>query len=152
MAGMVGMEGIGGNVTVGTVGKAGSGGAARVGMVGTTGNGGTMRFGIAGIGGSVSFGMAGMAGGAAAGSAVSRRWRAAKQVSILPEKTMTTRMTMAKTPDRCLLAFFVRDRRGGEAGSRARGEVAPRRAPRRHLRSMHVLRLATDRHKASVHD
>ncbi|CAL9157490.1 unnamed protein product [Musa hybrid cultivar] len=107
MIGMVGMEGIGGNVTVGMVGKTGSGGAARVGMVGTTGSGGTMRFGIAGIGGSVSFGMAGMEGGAAAGSAVSRRWRAAKQVSILPEKTMTTRMTMAKTPSHLEAMIFL---------------------------------------------
>ncbi|CAL9090139.1 unnamed protein product [Musa textilis] len=92
--GMVGMGGIGGNVTVGTVGKAGSGG--------------TMRFGIAGIGGRISFGVAGMAGGAAAGSAVSRRWRAAKQVSMLPERTMTTRMTMAKTPSHLeAMAFSV---------------------------------------------
>ncbi|KAJ0040226.1 hypothetical protein Pint_27671 [Pistacia integerrima] len=88
VAGMVGNVGCGKD-GIWVLGKGGSVGFGSVGCVGSVGNGGNVafgKFGTEGNGGNVAFGRGGIvgsvnAGGGAAG--VSKRWRAARLMSML---------------------------------------------------------------------
>ncbi|KAK9285585.1 hypothetical protein L1049_024780 [Liquidambar formosana] len=115
--GRVGIAGNGGNVGLGRVGIVGSVGAdgiwvlgnggnvgfGKVGAVGREGNGGRVavgRVGIAGIGGNVGLGRVGIvgtvsAGGGAAG--VSKRWRAAKVISVFHNDSATIKDKMKQS-------------------------------------------------------